>query len=165
MRPALLITALLILLATSSNAYSQAPAWTIQSENDAYADWGDEDYTNGLRISLDFSRAVLWGRLFPSLQDCSTAPRVSSAPCRKTTLFVGQNFYTPLDITVPEFSPPSAPTRPGYTLALRRALFSQNVFAPWRSSLERPEERVCERDSDLVASEGLQVRAKAPGLA
>jgi len=109
MRPLLLRTALLILLATSSNAYAQAPAWTIQSENDAYADWGDEDYTNGLRISLDFSRAVLWGRLFPSLQDCSTAPRVSSAPCRKTTLFVGQNFYTPLDITVPEVQPTERP--------------------------------------------------------
>jgi lipid A 3-O-deacylase len=110
MRPAPLITAVLILLATSSNAYSQAPAVTVQSENDGYRSFDDDDdYTNGLRISLDFSRAVLWGHLFSSLQDCSTAPEGSTAPCRKTTLFVGQNFYSPHDITVPEVQPTERP--------------------------------------------------------
>ena len=83
----------------ASTARAQVPVVTVQSENDAYPSWGDDDYTNGLRISLDFNRAVGWGWL-SSQPDCKKE-RVKDIPCRRTTLMIGQNFYTPRDISIP----------------------------------------------------------------
>jgi hypothetical protein len=36
-----------------TQASAQGTSWTFQSENDAYPSWGDDDYTNGLRLSVD----------------------------------------------------------------------------------------------------------------
>ena len=98
-----------LLMLCAVDAFAQRPSWTLQSENDAYPSWGDDDYTNGLRVSADFTRAILWGRLFPNHRDCETSPLTSTRPCRRTTLMFGQNFYSPHDITISEVQPTERP--------------------------------------------------------
>ena len=99
---------ILVGLAAPSESLAQRPAFTFQSENDAYPSWGDDDYTNGLRLSLDYSRAILWGRWWSRHDDCRNV-LAGTAPCRRTTLILGQNFYTPHNITISEVQPDERP--------------------------------------------------------
>jgi lipid A 3-O-deacylase len=89
-------------------ALAQWPSITVQSENDAYPRWGDDDYTNGLRVSADFARALGWSRLGGGHRSCSDEPD-STQPCLRTTLIFGQNFYTPRDITISTVQPAERP--------------------------------------------------------
>jgi lipid A 3-O-deacylase len=83
-------------------AEAQAP-WLpkLQLDNDAYDFWQgparrtDEQYTNGVRASLESGSAPWWGRRFASGRaGCadSTAIRVT---CLETTISLGQDIYTP----------------------------------------------------------------------
>lgn len=82
-------------------ARAEWPGVTIQSENDAYPSWGDDDYTNGLRVSLELERKLLWSPFSSDLPDCRDAAG-TGRPCRRTSVWIGQNFYTPRDIGVPD---------------------------------------------------------------
>jgi len=79
-------------------AFAQPPSWTFVWENDVVFG-SDDDYTNGLRLSADFSKALWWKRWGLGYKNCSEETDVSK-PCLRTTLMFGQNFYTPHDITV-----------------------------------------------------------------
>jgi lipid A 3-O-deacylase len=93
----LLLMCLVYVVALESPAAAQRPSWSVQWENDAFPEWGDDGYTNGLRVSADFGRAKLWGRLARKYKDCLDEA-VRDAPCRRTSFMFGQNFYTPNDI-------------------------------------------------------------------
>ena len=95
-------------LVRPSTAYAQLSSWTAQSENDAYPSWGDDDYTNGLRFSADFARAVWWNALGGGRQACSDEPDPNRA-CLRTTFMIGQNFYTPRNITISSVQPTERP--------------------------------------------------------
>ncbi len=138
--------ALAILIACASAAFAQAPVWTIQSENDAFPGWGDDDYTNGLRVSLDFTRAILWGRCSPVFATAAPRRCVGTEPCRKTTIFFGQDFYTPHDITVSD-SPTHGATLRGMAVCRpRRACGSAATpCAPSRFSWARREDMLSAR--------------------
>jgi lipid A 3-O-deacylase len=79
-------------------AFAQPPAWTFLWENDVVFG-SDDDYTNGLRLSADFSKALWWKRWGLGYENCGDQTDASK-PCLRTTLMFGQNFYTPHDITV-----------------------------------------------------------------
>ena len=68
-------------------------------ENDSFFPSGGDDYTSGLRFSRDFNRALWWSPFSSRYEDCH---KPNGLPCRRTTLMVGQNFYTPQNITVSE---------------------------------------------------------------
>lgn len=81
---------------------ASAQGWTprLQLDNDVYNYWQrhtkrpDEEYTNGVRASLSSPSAPWWGRRFaPGIADCAGAE--GPAPCRSTTLLLGQDLYTP----------------------------------------------------------------------
>jgi lipid A 3-O-deacylase len=98
-RPAVLIVVCAVAL-SPSRASAQPPAWTLQWENDAFIRAGDDDdYTNGIRLSVDVARALGWARLAPGYKNCNEETP-QAKPCRWTTLIFGQNFYTPRDITI-----------------------------------------------------------------
>lgn len=96
-----IVSVLVCWVLIASPTISEVQAWnvTVQSENDSYPGWGDDDYTNGLRISLDINRALWWSSFSSHYKDCHNS---NESPCRRTTLMVGQNFYTPDNITVSE---------------------------------------------------------------
>jgi len=79
-------------------AFAQPPSWTFLWENDVWFG-SDDDYTNGARLSADFSKALGWKRWGLGYKNCG-AEADASKPCLRTTLMFGQNFYTPHDITV-----------------------------------------------------------------
>jgi len=72
---------------------------TLQWENDVLFR-SDDDYTNGLRVSADLSKALWWKRWGLGYNNCRDED--PSKPCLRTTLMFGQNFYTPQDITIEE---------------------------------------------------------------
>lgn len=80
--------------------FAQGVAWTVQWENDVLFR-SDDDYTNGVRVTADFSRALWWKRWRLGHNHCSKEADASK-PCLRTTLMLGQNFYTPHDITIEE---------------------------------------------------------------
>jgi len=106
------LTSVVLVVAMPGSATAQRTfsSFTIQEENDALAKAGDDDYTQGLRISLDATRAVLWQRtpLWRDLRDCDRDAG-SDAPCRRTTLFIGQNLYAPYPITIATPQPGERP--------------------------------------------------------
>ena len=72
----------------------------LQLDNDVYNFWTrhtrrpDEEYTNGVRASLESYSAPWWGRRFaPGVADCDGAPRTGT--CRSTLVTLGQDLYTP----------------------------------------------------------------------
>lgn len=86
---------------TSRPALAQA-GWVprLQLDNDVYNYWQrhtrrpDEQYTNGVRASLESNGAPWWGRRFASgIRDCAGA--TGPGPCRATTITLGQDLYTP----------------------------------------------------------------------
>lgn len=79
-------------------ASAQPPSWTLEWENDVLFK-SDDDYTNGLRLSADFSKSLWWKHWRLGYKNCSEEAD-ASRPCLRTTLMFGQNFYTPKDITV-----------------------------------------------------------------
>jgi len=79
-------------------AFAQPPSWTLLWENDVVFG-SDDDYTNGLRLSADFSKALWWKRWGLGYKNCGEQTDASK-PCLRTTVMFGQNFYTPHDITV-----------------------------------------------------------------
>ena len=78
--------------------------------------WGDDDYTNGLQITFDFNETLWWSPFSKHYSDCREPPAFPMAPCRRTTLLVGQNFYTPNDITNPRLRKRKGRTRHGSML-------------------------------------------------
>jgi hypothetical protein len=87
--------------ATPSTSRAQV-GWRprLQLDNDVYNFWTrhtrrpDEEYTNGVRASLESSSAPWWGRRFaPGVPDCGEAPRTGT--CRSTIVTLGQDLYTP----------------------------------------------------------------------
>ena len=75
---------------------------SVQLENDAFPEWGDDDYTNGLRVTIDLDKTIWWSPFSNRYRDCrdSENSAVPDKPCRRTTLIFGQNFYSPDDITI-----------------------------------------------------------------
>ena len=72
-----------------------------QLDNDAYNFWlqpglrPDEEYTNGVRLSLESGSAPWWGaHLSKGRAGCATET-VDSVPCLATTATLGQELYTP----------------------------------------------------------------------
>ena len=104
MRPFIVRRATLFVLVSAAvaltprRASAQPSSLTLQWENDVLFR-SDDDYTNGLRVSADFSKALWWKRWGLGHKNCSDETD-SSTPCLRTTLMFGQNFYTPHDITV-----------------------------------------------------------------
>lgn len=73
----------------------------LQLDNDAYNFWvhpgdrPDEEYTNGVKVSLISWSAPWWGKHFaPRTPDCG-ARGPAQPRCRLTTLTLGQDIYTP----------------------------------------------------------------------
>jgi len=95
---ALVLIVVSALTLSPSRASAQSPAWTFLWENDVVFG-SDDDYTNGLRLSADLSKALWWKRWGLGHKDCGEETDASK-PCLRTTLMFGQNFYTPHDITV-----------------------------------------------------------------
>ena len=89
-----------ILLAHPTTSLAQTSV-SVQWENDAFPEWGDDDYTNGLRVTLDFNETLWWSPFSRRYSNCREQTTTTTAPCRRTTLLFGQNFYTPDDITNP----------------------------------------------------------------
>lgn len=72
----------------------------LQLDNDVYNYWQrhtrrpDEEYTNGVHVSLESLTAPWWGRRFANrTPDCAGA--VGPEPCRATAVMLGQDLYTP----------------------------------------------------------------------
>lgn len=99
---------------------SQAPArWLprLQLDNDAYNFWRqpgartDEEYSNGVRFSLESQGAPWWGRrLAPRRSECA-----DSAPtpiCLSTRITLGQDIYTPHLLRAPFTTPDWETERP-----------------------------------------------------
>jgi lipid A 3-O-deacylase len=73
----------------------------VQLDNDAYDFWlrpgrrSDEQYTNGVKLSLELAGAPWWGRRFAGgHRGCGEHPAGSDG-CLSTTLTLGQDIYTP----------------------------------------------------------------------
>ena len=90
-----------VLLAHPTMSVGQTSV-SVQWENDAFPEWGDDDYTNGLQVTLDFNETLWWSPFSRRHSDCRDQTTVTTDPCRRTTLLFGQNFYTPDDITNPK---------------------------------------------------------------
>lgn len=97
----LLATALGCAIGVPRSAMAQA-SWRprLRLDNDVYNFWQrhtrrpDEEYTNGVRASLESQAAPWWGARFArGIPDCVTA----SGPtrCRSTVVTLGQDLYTP----------------------------------------------------------------------
>jgi lipid A 3-O-deacylase len=94
---------LIIALAGVSRGAAGQATWLprMRLDNDAYDFWRrpgqrpDDEYTNGVRLSLESASAPWWGRHFAAgRHDC--AERLAEpAPCRATVLTLGQDLYTP----------------------------------------------------------------------
>ena len=89
------------LVASPREAAAQA-TWRprLQLDNDVYNFWTrhtqrpDEEYTNGVRASLESHSAPWWGRTFaPGVADCAVA--ATGRTCRSTLITLGQDLYTP----------------------------------------------------------------------
>src|SRR5688500_14878749 len=72
----------------------------LRLDNDVYNFWQrhtrrpDEEYTNGVHVSLESHTAPWWGRQFaPGIVDCTSAG--ASDTCRGTVVTLGQDLYTP----------------------------------------------------------------------
>jgi len=116
------------LLAYPTTCVAQKPGFSFESENDSYPSWGDDDYTNGLRIRLDFDRKLLWSPF--SGEDCKEED--NQGACLRTTLMFGQNFYTPQNITVSEVQEDERP----YSAWLYVAATAQREAAKRVSTVE-----------------------------
>jgi hypothetical protein len=73
---------------------------SLRLDNDVYNFWQrhtrrpDEEYTNGVHVSLESHSAPWWGHRFArGLADCRSAG--ASEPCRSTQVTLGQDLYTP----------------------------------------------------------------------
>lgn len=73
----------------------------LRLDNDAYnfwigqADRPDEEYTNGVHLTLEAARAPWWGRHFaPARRNCAELVR-EPKPCLATAISMGQDMYTP----------------------------------------------------------------------
>lgn len=117
-RQALLLVALVILPVTAAPAAEEEPVsrrrwpgWSLQWENDAFAAFSgsDEYYTNGIRLTLlrhpnlnppmvTAFRNAFCARFCPQADDITTF-----------SAGLGQNFYTPEDITEPDPQPLDRP--------------------------------------------------------
>src|SRR5688572_6530141 len=95
-------------MALTAPAFAGAPGesgargWSprLQLDNDVYNYWTrhtqrpDEEYTNGVHVSLESNSAPWWGRTFAEgIPDCAGAG--SKGTCRSTVVTLGQDLYTP----------------------------------------------------------------------
>jgi hypothetical protein len=80
---------------------SAAQGWRprLQLDNDVYNYWTrhtqrpDEEYTNGVRASLESNSAPWWGKTFArGIPDCRSTV---TGKCRSTMVTLGQDLYTP----------------------------------------------------------------------
>jgi lipid A 3-O-deacylase len=102
-RGAVLALACLAAAASPPSAAAQrASAWEVGTDNDAYDFWvpldrrPDHDYTHGMWIAAELSRAPLWGRhLGGGLAPC-TGRETGAQECLSTRIEFGQKLYTPL---------------------------------------------------------------------
>ncbi len=93
----------IVALAGASRSVAGQAAWLprVRLDNDAYDFWlrpgqrPDDEYTNGVRLSLESASAPWWGRHFArGRRDCAEGVR-ERAPCRATVVTLGQDLYTP----------------------------------------------------------------------
>lgn len=123
-QPPLLVLIGVCLLASSTGAAQQDapqdateyPEWAFRvlSENDTYPGSSDEYYTQGLRLSLYLPSSPLWGSMARSFGENGSAPDCAAMQpgdrkCLSTEFALGQNFYTPEDITIPTLIPDDRP--------------------------------------------------------
>ena len=96
------VVALLVLSLSANDASAQSP-WLprVRLDNDAYNFWlqparrPDEEYTNGVMLTVETARAPFWGRRFaPASRDCAEFVR-EERPCLATAITFGQDLYTP----------------------------------------------------------------------
>lgn len=81
-------------------AAAQVRELRLTLDNDAYDFWQpissrpDEDYTNGVHLSVEVAGAPLWAKLARHAARCTAAVSADSA-CTATTLSFGQKIFTP----------------------------------------------------------------------
>jgi hypothetical protein len=74
---------------------------SVRADNDAFNFWRgitdrpDKEYTNGDRVTVEFSAAPWWGRLFAKRHAPCTGLEPAGARCLTTSLSIGQDMYTP----------------------------------------------------------------------
>lgn len=115
--PALVVVAALVAGAPSPASAQGRWLPRLELDNDVYNFWRrhtarpDEEYTNGVRVSVEALDGSWWGRwLAPSAVDCREAHAGQS--CRSTRLTLGQALYTPNLDRVPHRVPAWEDERP-----------------------------------------------------
>lgn len=104
-----LIPGLVGTVATAAHAAETAdtPAiWSIQLENDLFTDSGDDQYTHGTRISWMSPENALPAEITGAV---NLAPGIDAGSAKRWSLSLGQNMYTPDDLTR---DPPDPTDRP-----------------------------------------------------
>ena len=99
-----LLLACCALLVSPTNSVAQA---SLQIENDAFGpSWGDDDYTNGIRISLG-NRYLLGWSPFSRYKEIDKIPYYWRT--KTMTFMIGQNLYTPQNIESTRFQTDDRP--------------------------------------------------------
>ena len=115
-----------VLLLAGPTLRAQTVGWLprLQLDNDAYNFWidpgsrTDEQYTNGVVVSLETMRAPWWGRRFaPGTPGCVEAASREGA-CVATIVSIAQDLYTP-NLNRPPFSEPNWEQERPYAAWLR----------------------------------------------
>jgi hypothetical protein len=121
-----LALALLACAAVPVAAHAQAAQWLprLQLDNDAYnfwiqpADRTDEQYSNGVELTMATLSAPWWGsRFFPGTPACADST-ARTGRCLATTLALAQDIYTP-NLAHPPFSEPDWQSERPYAAWLR----------------------------------------------
>lgn len=87
-------------------AAAQVRSFQLTSDNDAYNFWipfdvrPDNEYSNGLRLAVEFAGAPVWKVIARELGPCAregdqAAPADPEAGCASTTVEIGQQLYAP----------------------------------------------------------------------
>ena len=117
---------LIALSGLAHNAGAQAASWSprLQLDNDAYNFWmapglrTDEQYTNGVAVSIETMRAPWWGpRYAPHTLACGD-PASHNGACLSTVVSIAQDLYTP-NLSRPPYSVPNWENERPYAAWLR----------------------------------------------
>ena len=118
-----------VILAAPTPNVAQIRSLSVKLENDAFGRWGDDDYTNGIRVNVDFVGAP---KRLPFSSSCNDANRQQPFPCNRATLMFGHSMYTPRNICSREVQEYDRP----YAAWLYFAVAARYVFAAQRVSFE-----------------------------
>ncbi len=91
---------------------------SVRADNDAFNFWRgindrpDKEYTNGDKVTVEFSAAPWWGRRFARHLAPCKGDEPSDAQCLTTSLSIGQDMYTPKPSREPRQTPDWRDDRP-----------------------------------------------------